>query len=61
MAAENSDREGDAAAVRGVGEVPIPPGGTQALEGGKGGTSDKQRTVMEVGEEKINEEGKGEV
>ena len=36
MAVENVDRDGDAAAVGGMGEVSVTPGGAQRTEEGKG-------------------------
>ena len=42
-------------AVRGVGEVPVSPGGQRTLEEGEGGASNKLRTVMEVDGDDMDE------
>ena len=46
-AEDDEDTDGDEAAVRGVGEVLVPPGGRQATKAGKDGVSDDLRTAME--------------
>ena len=58
-AADDADRDGDAAEVGSVGEVTMSPMGTQATERSDGGASNNTKTLMEnmeVGEGGITEE-----
>ena len=61
MAEDDEGRGSVAAEVGGVGEVPAPSGGWQAMgEGERGGAINKPRTTMEemeVGGEEMEKEG----